>query len=102
MSLVKNEAELLAKLDAIGPTDDEERNSITCAIIGHSKIQHHFFGEFTCARCGDRVGDSLAGIYSDAPNVVVVGHDCDVCHSSYANLDWRDKIFTPDPFKKDI
>lgn len=100
MAKINTEAELLEKLKILDPEDDEQRNSLTCSLIGHSRIQDYFWGEFTCARCGDKVGDSLASIYPDADKVVVVGHDCDVCRSNYSECDWKDKIFTPDPFTK--
>lgn len=50
---IKNEKELLEKLDLLGITDEEQRKEITCSLIGHSKIQTTFFGYYYCARCGD-------------------------------------------------
>lgn len=92
------EQELHEKLKALGPITDEQRNAIVCSLIGHSLIQTYCFGYHYCGRCGDQVGDSLVGIYPNAKNTVVVGHDCDLCRENYAKLDWKHKVFTPDPF----
>lgn len=77
---------------------DDQRNSVTCALVGHSRIQTTFFGYYYCARCGAQVGDALAGVYSQAGAVVIVGHDCDVCRANAKTLTWKDTIFAPDPF----
>ena len=92
--------ELLIRLKNLGPISDEQRNEITCALVGHSKIQTFCFGYFSCARCGTQLGDSLGGCYPDAPNVVIVGHECPTCHENYKKLTWNDKIFCPDPFEQ--
>lgn len=90
--------ELLAKLAALGKISDEQRNTVTCALIGHSRIQTQCFGYYNCARCGEQLGDTLAGCYPAANEAVVVGHACPTCRANYAQLDWRHKLFTPDPF----
>jgi hypothetical protein len=95
------EQELMAKLTALGDISDEQRNEVTCALIGHSKIQTYCFGYYNCARCGAQVGDSLGGFYPQASEVVVVGHmggNCPTCRANYETLTWQDKIFCPDPF----
>jgi glycosyltransferase A (GT-A) superfamily protein (DUF2064 family) len=78
----------------------QKRNRIICALFGHSKIQTTFFGYFYCSRCGEQVGDALGGCYN-ASNVVIVGHDCPTCKANYKKLKWKDKIFCPNPFKKE-
>ena len=94
---IKNEKELNEKLAALGDMDDKTRNDIVCSLLGHSLIQESCFGYFTCSRCGAQLGDSLGGYY-DATKVVIVGHDCDTCRSNYEKLDWKHKVFTPNPF----
>lgn len=79
--------------------DDETARSVVCALVGHSRIQTFCFGYFNCARCNAQVGDSLGSTYADAPNVVVVGHDCEACRANAARLTWRDTIMAPDPFE---
>ncbi len=60
------------------------------------------FGYVNCARCGEQVADRLGGYgYSDAPNAVVVSHDCPACHENYDKMAWRDKLFAPDPFARE-
>jgi hypothetical protein len=86
--------EFLKKIKAVEPEDDEQRNDIACSLIGHSKIVHYCFGEITCARCDDRIGDTLMGAYSAKENVIV-GHNCDDCRANYKKLTWRDKIYAP-------
>lgn len=97
---IRNEQELLEKLAVLGVMEDDARNQVVCSLIGHSKIQEFCFGYYTCSRCGAQMGDSLGSTYYDAPNVVVVGHDCPTCRENYGKLEWHHKIFTPDPFIK--
>lgn len=91
------EAELREKLAALGELDDDKRNAITCALIGHSNIVTSFFGYVYCGRCCDQIGDTLMGSYSN-PDVVIVEHDCDICRKNAKRLRWQDTIFAPDPF----
>ncbi len=89
--------ELLAKIEALDLADDQQRNQIVCALIGHSNILTAFLGYHYCARCEAQVGDSLGGVYSNN-NAVYVGHNCETCRANYERLDWMDKLFCPDPF----
>lgn len=90
--------ELLAKLKILAPESDEQRNNIVCAMLGHSRIQTHCWGYYHCARCGDKLGDSLMSVYNNAETAVIVGHNCDTCRTNFKSCTWRDKIFCPDPF----
>lgn len=92
------EAAVLAAVAALGDISDEQRNSVVCALIGHSDIQSSFFGYYNCGRCNEQVGDALGGSYSSA-SVVIIGHNCDRCRANFEALTWRDKLFAPDPFK---
>ncbi|TGV15794.1 hypothetical protein EN816_00650 [Mesorhizobium sp. M8A.F.Ca.ET.173.01.1.1] len=91
------EAELNEKIAALGDVSDEQRNSIVCALIGHSNIVTTFFGYVYCARCTDQIGDSLGSYYNN-PDVVIVGHDCDICRANAKRLRWQDTVHAPDPF----
>lgn len=73
--------------------------AIVCVLIGHSNIQSSFMGYFYCGRCGDQVGDTLGSIYPNAKHVVIIDHKCSVCEVNYKKCTWKDKLFTPDPFK---
>lgn len=86
-----------AKMAALEPMDSDVRRSVTCALLGHSHIVTGCFGEICCARCGERIGDTLVGGYYD-PRAVLVGHDCPICRGNYAKLGWEDLVLTPDPF----
>lgn len=90
--------ELLAKLEAMGPLSEEQRNRMVCALVGHSRIQTTCFGYYYCARCGDQVGDNLGSIYEGAAKAVIVGHNCETCRTNYAACTWKDTLFAPDPF----
>lgn len=94
--------ELMRKLKLLEPESDEQRNSIICSLIGHSKIQTTCFGYFYCARCGDQLGDTLGGVYPDAESNVIVGHGCKQCKENYEKLTWRDKLYCPDPFAETV
>lgn len=72
---------------------------IFCVLFGHSKIQSGCFGYWSCGRCDQQLGDSLAGAYS-VKEVVIIGHDCKTCQENYKKCTWRDKWFAPNPFKK--
>lgn len=94
-----NKEELLAKVDSLGDITKEQRNSIVCSLIGHSKIISTCFGYIYCGRCKQQIGDSLGGVF-DGSDKVIVGHKCDTCVSNYEKLTWEDKIFCPDPFEE--
>lgn len=97
-----SEQELLAKLEALGPLSDEQRNQIVCSLIGHSLIQTYCFGYYNCARCGEQLGDTLLSSYPNAEKTVVVGHDCKLCRDNFESLGWEHKIFTPNPFSEEV
>jgi hypothetical protein len=93
--------ELLRKIKLIEPENDEQRNELVCALIGHSRIQTTFFGYHYCGRCGAQVGDTLGSIYLGASSAVIVGHNCDTCQENYKKCTWEDKLFAPDPFAEE-
>lgn len=88
--------ELIAKVKALG-LSNEQRNSVVCSIIGHSRIISMCFGYVHCARCGEQIGDRLAGVY-DTTDSVIVGHDCETCHKNFDALNWEDKLYVKNPF----
>lgn len=90
--------DLVRKLEGLGEITAPERNRITCALIGHSRIVTYCFGYISCARCGDQIGDTLGGMTS-LENSVVVGHACDICQANYEKLSWQDKLFVANPFE---
>ena len=73
---------------------------IICEMIGHSKIISMCFGYVHCGRCNQQIGDRLAGVF-DTRKYVVVGHRCKTCKKNYKKLTWRDKLFVPNPLKKE-
>ena len=89
-----------AQIASLEPLTEEQRKNITCALLGHSHITTGFFGYVYCARCGEQIGDALAGSYYD-PLEVRVGHNCPTCRTNYGKLGWEDKILTPDSFIKE-
>lgn len=97
MAEIKTEKELMEKLNALSIEDEAQIKKVTCALIGHSRIQNYCFGYYTCARCGEQLGDSLGGIHSAAESVVIVGHKCSVCEANYKDLTWKDKVFCSEP-----
>ena len=93
--------ELMSKLKILGKMDRQTRNNVVCSLIGHSMIQSVCFGYFYCGRCDDQVGDSLASVYPAAKQAVIIGHDCETCRVNFKALTWKDKLYAPDPFKKE-
>lgn len=94
---IKTKKELLGKLKALGKLDLGTKKNVVCSLIGHSNIQTVFFGYVSCARCGQQVGDCLAGVYQNDKQVVV-GHNCETCRKNFDQLSWKDKYLCPDPF----
>ena len=94
--------ELLRKLELLEPFESEEqKKGITCQLIGHSKIQSTWFGYYYCGRCGDKLGDALGSVYTQAKEVVIIGHNCGVCRKNYEKCTWKDKFMVQDPFKEE-
>ena len=98
---IKSEQELMNKLATLGDLDDGTRNSVACSLLGHSKIQTGCFGYYYCSRCGELMGDAIGGFYP-MNDIVIVGHNCPTCRDNYEKLNWRDKLFTPHPFSKEV
>jgi hypothetical protein len=86
--------DLVNKLKGLGDITEEQKRAVTCALIGHSNIMTLCFGYHSCARCGEQVGDSLAGAYSNE-KAVYVEHNCDICRTNYDCLKWSDKYLAP-------
>jgi hypothetical protein len=78
--------------------DADTQKRMVCALVGHSRIQSFCFGYFNCGRCGEQVGDSLGGVYPEAAQAVVIGHNCEACQKNAETLTWRDTLLAPDPF----
>ena len=97
---VLTKKEVMEKIKVLGDIDQETRNSIVCSLIGHSDIVHTCFGEVSCGRCNAKIGDILAGFYP-IDECVLIGHDCDTCRANYTKMNWKDKLYAPDPFKKE-
>ena len=76
----------------------EIRKQLACILLGHSSIVNVCMGEVTCGRCGDLVGDALRGAYDAGEDVII--HDCKTRRKNFKALTWRDKLYTPEPFKR--
>lgn len=76
---------------------EDTQKKMVCALVGHSRIQEHFWGYWYCGRCGIQMGDSLCSEY-DGKKIVIIGHDCHVCRDNAKNLTWMDTFMAPDPF----
>ena len=93
--------ELMRKLDLLKPINKQERNELVCVLVGHSRISTTSWGYRYCARCGEQVGDNLGSIDPGAESSVIVGHNCKTCRKNYKKCTWQDKLYCPDPFKKE-
>lgn len=61
--------------------------AVICTLHGHAAVERGCFGYWHCDRCGEQVGDSLAGSHT-VP--VIVGHDCADCRKAWAATDvWQ-------------
>jgi len=80
--------------------DVREARKVACALLGHSRVQHIFFGYWSCARCGEQVGDSLGSSYGAAGQAVAVDHHCDVCRANAKTLTDTDLfLLAPEPLQ---
>lgn len=100
MTTALTQAELLAKVQALGDITEAQRNEIICALIGHSRVVSSCFGYISCARCEKQIGDTLGGVF-DLKDKAVMHHKCDLCATNYAEMTWCDKLYTPDPFAEE-
>lgn len=98
---ITSKKQLMEVLKNIPIKDDSQRNSIVCSLIGHSRVCTYCFGYRHCGRCNDMLGDSLGSIDPEIRESVIVGHDCRICRENYKQFTWKDKLFAPDPFKKE-
>lgn len=89
-----SQKEVLSRIEGL---NDETARAVICALVGHSKVIDICFGQVTCNRCGEILGDTLIGCY-DTTDKVVVNHACDTCRDNYKKLDWHSKLMTPYKF----
>ena len=90
--------DLQEKIKLLGLKDKEQIKKVACSLIGHSNIISTCFGYVHCGRCGDQIGDTLAGCYP-VDKCVIIDHNCSLCRKNYKKLNWKDKFMTPNPFK---
>lgn len=74
----------------------EKLQRILCAVFRHSNLENDFWGQVTCGRCGDILGDTLAGCYRN-PKQVGIGCDCDKCRENYQRLTFIDTFLAEKP-----
>ena len=72
----------------------EEARRVVCALAGHSRVVDLCFGQITCTRCSDILGDTLMG-GADMSGDVINGHSCKTCQDNAKTLTWRDKELLP-------
>lgn len=94
------ESDVRAAVEAVPGLSDGQKRSMVCVMVGHSRIILTDFGYIYCARCEDRIGDSLAG-YFDGSKSVIVGHNCEQCRENSKSLTWKDTLMAPDPFAEE-
>ncbi|MCK5235945.1 MAG: hypothetical protein KAR06_03080 [Deltaproteobacteria bacterium] len=93
--LTKKEA--IQRINSAVKLLNTSKEEAACMLLGHSGIVGSCFGQITCGRCGEVIGDALTSTY-DAGDKVLVGHKCETCVSNFKKMNWRDKLYTPDPF----
>ncbi len=79
----------------------QKRRAILCIRLGHPKVVHSCFGYITCARCGEQLGDNLAGGGVDLTKHVVVGHKCEQCQRNARALRPSDRWLLPKEARAD-
>lgn len=94
---ILTKAEVLARTKGL-PKD--RARSVVCALLGHSRVQSTCFGYYNCCRCDAQIGDSLASIYPEAAQAVVLDHNCTTCRKNAKMLTWRDLLLLPSAVTK--
>jgi hypothetical protein len=72
----------------------EKVRKVICVLFGHPPVVRYCFGEVTCHRCHEYLGDTLGGVY-DLKGQVIAEHECDECCEAEKKLTWKDKFLTP-------
>lgn len=72
----------------------EKRRKIFCVTHRHSNVITSCFGYIYCARCGQQIGDTLAGCYENA-SAVLVDHGCEECKANAKKLTRHDTALLP-------
>jgi len=70
--------DMVKKTNSLKYLTQKQEAQIYCVKHGHAKFIWSFFDYVHCGRCGEQIGDTLAGIFS-GKGYVVVGHDCEEC-----------------------
>lgn len=68
----------------------QQKSQIYCVKHGHADYIWNFFGYVHCGRCGEQIGDRLAGVF-DTTDKIFVGHKCDTCNKLKKKLSSLDK-----------
>lgn len=68
-----------------------QKAKIYCIKYGHGMYFTNCFGYASCGRCGEHIGDSLAGIF-DGAGMALVGHECDTCENAFKSLSDIDQL----------
>jgi len=97
---IETKKELLEVLKNIPIQSDEQKRRIICSLIGHSNICETCWGYRNCGRCGETLGDNLAGIDLGRETSVIIGHNCKECKKNYKKCSWKDKYLVKNPFTK--
>ena len=57
----------------------EQNRKIYCVKHGHAKYITNCFGYVYCGRCGQQIGDQLAGCF-DSSNYLLISCPCKICN----------------------
>ena len=79
--------ELEQKLEGLGPLEPEQRNTITCVLIGHSRVVAPVGPLLFCARC------MMPYTPARMDTLVYQDHDCEACNENRKRLNWEDTLF---------
>ena len=79
--------ELEQKLERLGPLEPEQRNTITCVLIGHSRVVAPVGPLLFCARC------MMPYTPARMDTLVYQDHDCEACNENRKRMNWEDTLF---------
>ncbi len=74
--------------------------AVICALFGHSRLVTNCMGYKDCARCGERLGDVIAGagLPTGPGGYYQIGQrcQCEQCRQSFDTLRWIDRFLCPE------
>ena len=79
----------------VGEEVDMSVGRIICGFLDHSQFTTNFFGYVYCARCGEEMGDNLAGSFANGISINSEHElDCKNCMEIRNNMSFKERFIS--------